>query len=75
VTAEIALRIMEGASRPLLSPVKRVAAADLPIPAGHLERWVLPKPQDIAMPVGAVMGVEGGLEVREASADTGFIIG
>ena len=75
VTAEIALRIMEAVSQPLLGPVKRVAAADLPIPAGHLERSVLPKPQDIADAIGTLVGVEGRLVVGEAPEQPGFSVG
>jgi pyruvate/2-oxoglutarate/acetoin dehydrogenase E1 component len=75
VTAEIALRVMEAVSRPLLSPIKRVAAADLPIPAGHLERWVLPKTQDIADAIAVVMGVGEGLVVRGGPAEAGFSVG
>jgi len=40
----------------LLSPVKRVAAANIPVPAGHLELSVLPTPQHIADAIGAVLG-------------------
>jgi pyruvate/2-oxoglutarate/acetoin dehydrogenase E1 component len=75
VTAEIALRIMEAVSRPLLGPVKRVAAANLPIPAGHLERSVLPKPQDIADAIGTLMGVDGRLVVKGAAEEPGFSVG
>lgn len=75
VTAEIALRIMENVSAPLLSPVKRVAAADIPIPAGHLERWALPAPQDIADAVCAAMGLEKGIEVTSALEQPGFTVG
>jgi pyruvate/2-oxoglutarate/acetoin dehydrogenase E1 component len=74
VTAEIAVRIMEGASRPLVSPIKRVAAADLPIPAGHLERLVLPGPQDIADAIGAVLGIQERLVVRAAPSGPGFSV-
>jgi len=75
VTAEIALRIMEAVSRSLLAPVKRVAAADLPIPAGHLERRVLPKPQDIADAIGTLMNIDGRLVVEGFSEKPGFSIG
>jgi pyruvate dehydrogenase E1 component beta subunit len=75
VTAEIALRIIETVSRPLLGPVKRVAAANLPVPAGHLERSVLPKPQDIADAIGTLMGVDGRLVVEAAPEEPGFSVG
>ena len=75
VTAEIALRIMEGGSRPLLSPIRRVAAPDLPIPAGHLERWFLPAPQDIADAIGGAMGIKEPILVKGASAEPGFTVG
>jgi pyruvate dehydrogenase E1 component beta subunit len=75
VTAEIALRIAETVSRPLLAPVKRVAAANLPVPAGHLERSVLPKPQDIADAIGTLMGVNGRLVVNGTPEGPGFSVG
>lgn len=75
VTAEIALRIMETVYRPLLGPIKRVAAADLPVPAGHLERSVLPKPQDIADAISTLMGLDARLVVGETLEERGFIIG
>ncbi len=75
VTAEIAVRITEGAARPLASPIRRVAAADLPIPAGYLERWVLPKPQDIADAIVSVMGIDERFVVRAAAVEGGFSVG
>jgi len=47
VTAEIMAQIMENAFDFLDAPVKRVAAANMPIPAGFMETHVLPQPQDV----------------------------
>lgn len=75
VTAEIALRIMESASRPLLNPIERVAAVDLPVPAGHLESWALPGPQAIADAITAVMSLDEHIEMKVVSAEPGFTVG
>ena len=74
VTAEIAMQITESAFDSLVSPIKRVAAANLPVPAGHLELSVLPRPQDIADAVGAVLGLTGRLEVDAAMQTLGFTV-
>ena len=58
VTSEIATQIMEKAFDYLDAPIQRVAAADVPIPAGYLEAHVLPQPRDIATAIEAVTGNE-----------------
>lgn len=59
VGAEIGMQIMENAFDYLDAPVRRVGAANLPIPGGwYLEQYVLPQLKDIADAVFAVMGVK-----------------
>jgi len=55
VTAEIASQIMEHAFDYLDAPVKRVAAANLPIAGGYLETEVLPQPQDVLAAIESVL--------------------
>ena len=55
VTAEIAMQIMERAFDYLDAPIKRVAAANLPIPAGFMEQYVLPNAKQLAAAIEAVM--------------------
>jgi pyruvate/2-oxoglutarate/acetoin dehydrogenase E1 component len=73
--AEIAMQIMERAFADLRSPVRRVTAANLPVPAGCLEREVLPKPQDIADAIAEVMGLPGKLAVGIGLPGAGFSVG
>ena len=54
VTSEIGMQIMERAFDYLDAPVQRVAAANLPIPAGVLEQYVLPQPQDIVQAIAQI---------------------
>ena len=54
VTSEIATQIMDKAFDYLDAPIQRVAAADMPIPAGYLEAHVLPQPRDIATAIEAL---------------------
>ena len=54
VTAEIAMQIMEQAFDYLDTPIKRVAAANMPIAGGFLETEVLPQPGDILAAIEAV---------------------
>ena len=56
VTAEIAAQIMERAFDFLDAPVQRVAAANMPIAGGFLEKEVLPQPKDISDAIKTVMG-------------------
>jgi pyruvate/2-oxoglutarate/acetoin dehydrogenase E1 component len=74
VTAEIAMQITECAFDSLRSPVKRVAAANVPVPAGHLELSVLPRPQDIADAVGSVLGLAEQLKVAEEMQMSRFTV-
>ena len=48
VGAEIGMQIMENAFDMLDAPVKRIGAANMPIPGGILEKQCLPQPQDLA---------------------------
>ena len=61
--AEIAMQIAERAGDYLAIPVKRVAAANMPLPQGFMEQYVLPQNQDIADAIGAVMGLKEHLAV------------
>ena len=56
VTSEIAMQIMEHAFDYLDAPIKRVAAANYPIPGGLMERFVLPQAGDVKAAIQAVMG-------------------
>lgn len=56
VTAEIMAQIMENAFDYLDAPIKRVAAANMPIPAGFLEPYALPQPAQVTAAIEAVMG-------------------
>ncbi len=68
------MRIMEQAYGLLVTPIKRVAAANIPVPPGHLERWVLPKPQAIANAVGSVMGIDEQLAVTARAPGPGSTV-
>jgi pyruvate/2-oxoglutarate/acetoin dehydrogenase E1 component len=49
ISAEIAMRIVEGAFFELDAPIRRVCSAEVPIPyAAHLEQVALPQPATIA---------------------------
>ncbi|MBU2547298.1 MAG: alpha-ketoacid dehydrogenase subunit beta [Proteobacteria bacterium] len=54
--AEIAMQIMEQAFDDLDAPIKRIAAANYPIPAGLMERFVLPQPADLKAAIEALAG-------------------
>jgi pyruvate dehydrogenase E1 component beta subunit len=49
------MQIMERAFDYLDAPIKRVAAANLPIPAGFMEQYVLPNAKQLAAAIEAVM--------------------
>lgn len=55
VGAEIGMQIMEQAFDSLDAPIQRVAAANLPIPGAYMETYVLPKAEDIAAAIEAVI--------------------
>lgn len=74
VTAELGMQIMEKAFDSLASPIQRVAAANLPIPAGYLEHYVLPQPQDIANAVGAVFDLKEQLSIPTQILKTSFTV-
>jgi pyruvate/2-oxoglutarate/acetoin dehydrogenase E1 component len=63
-TAEIAMQIMERASDSLATPIRRVAAANMPVPQGFMEQYVLPQNQDIADAIGTVLGLKKQLVVN-----------
>jgi pyruvate dehydrogenase E1 component beta subunit len=58
VGAEIGMQIMENAFDMLDAPVKRIGAANMPIPGGILEKKCLPQPQDLANAVTDIVGRE-----------------
>ena len=62
--AEIGMLVMENAFDYLDAPIKRVAAANYPIPAGYLEQFVLPQPQGMADAIADVLGKEDGLDLK-----------
>ena len=72
VTAEIGMQILEKVPNLLASQIKRVAAANIPIPAGYLEGFVLPQPQDIADAVGDVLGIKERLSLTAETPKSGF---
>ena len=47
---------MEKAFDYLDAPIKRVAAANMPIPSGFVEPYVLPQQKDLVEAIKAVMG-------------------
>ncbi|MFC1986995.1 alpha-ketoacid dehydrogenase subunit beta [Chloroflexota bacterium] len=47
VTGEIGMLVMERAFKHLRAPVKRVCAANMPIPSSLLQQYALPQPQNI----------------------------
>lgn len=75
VTGEIGMQIMEKVYKPLISPIKRVAAKNIPIPAGCLEKEALPKPQDIADAIGQVLGIKEKLIVQDLKIAAGYTVG
>jgi pyruvate dehydrogenase E1 component beta subunit len=62
--AEIGMLVMENAFDYLDAPVRRVAAANYPIPGGYLEQFVLPQPQQMADAIADVLGRKGGLDLQ-----------
>jgi len=72
VTAEIGIQILEKAPNLLASPIRRVAARNIPIPAGYLERFVLPQPQDMADAIGDVLGVRERLSLPGETPESRF---
>jgi pyruvate dehydrogenase E1 component beta subunit len=56
VAAEIGMQIMEQAGKDLKAPIRRIAAANVPVPASPpLEKAVLPQPEWIAAAVQEIM--------------------
>jgi pyruvate dehydrogenase E1 component beta subunit len=62
--AEIGMQIVEKAFDFLDAPIKRVAAANFPIPGAYLEQFVLPQPQQIADGITEVLGIKEGLDLK-----------
>ncbi len=58
VGAEILAQIVENAFDYLDAPVRRIGAANMPIPGGKLEQYALPQRQNISDAVAAVLGTE-----------------
>ncbi len=56
VSSEIMAQIMELAFDYLDAPIQRIAAANYPIPGGHMEDYVLPQIKDIKAAVEAMAG-------------------
>lgn len=56
VGAEIITQVIEHAFDALDGPPQRVATANLPIPGGYIEQYVLPQARDIVAAVAAVTG-------------------
>jgi pyruvate dehydrogenase E1 component beta subunit len=56
VGAEIGMQVMESVFDSLDAPIQRVGAANLPIPGGYMEQYVLPQAKDIVAAIEAVMG-------------------
>lgn len=54
--AELGMQIMEKAFDSLDAPIQRVCAANMPIPGGYLEQYVLPQPQKIKSSIESMMG-------------------
>ena len=55
VGAEIGMQIMENAFDFLDCPIKRIGRKNFPIPAGFIEKYVLPQPEDIISGIDAVL--------------------
>ena len=53
---ELGMQIMEHAFDDLDAPVKRVCAANYPIPAGPMEDHVIPQPQQVISAIEELMG-------------------
>jgi len=80
VTGEIAMQIMERAFDSLDAPIRRVAAANYPIPANKvLEAHVMPQPNDIldairevtGRDLGEPMEVEAAVDFRKLTGEIG----
>jgi pyruvate/2-oxoglutarate/acetoin dehydrogenase E1 component len=56
VGAEIGMQIMENAFDFLDCPIKRIGRKNFPIPAGWVEKYVLPQPEDIISGIESVLG-------------------
>ncbi len=81
VAGEVAMQIMEHAFDSLDAPIKRVAAANYPIPANRfLEKVVMPQPNDIVDAIrevtgkdlGGPMEVEAAVDFRKLTGDLGI---
>jgi pyruvate dehydrogenase E1 component beta subunit len=68
--AEIGMQIMESAFDYLDAPIKRIGAANLPIAAAYLEKFILPQPQQIAnailecLNIKETLNLENRIQVR-----------
>lgn len=75
VTGEIAMQIMENAYDSLKAPIKRVAAMNVPVPAGCLEKEVLPSLQKIADAIAQVLGIKKKLAVEDTLVQQAVAVG
>jgi pyruvate dehydrogenase E1 component beta subunit len=64
VGAEIGMQFMEKGFDYLDAPIKRVGAANSPIPGGFMECYALPQPQDIADAITEVLGIKESFQVK-----------
>jgi acetoin:2,6-dichlorophenolindophenol oxidoreductase subunit beta len=69
--AEIGMQIVEKAFECLDAPVKRIGAANLPIAAGYLERFILPQPRQIADGIAEVLGIGEGIDLGDRVRTSG----
>ncbi|MBW1682016.1 MAG: hypothetical protein JRF59_09450 [Deltaproteobacteria bacterium] len=53
--AELAMQVMEKAFDDLDAPIKRVCAANYPIPGGVMEKYVIPQPEQVMAAIEEVM--------------------
>jgi len=61
--AEIGMQIMENAFDDLDAPIKRIGAANFPIPAAYMEQFVLPQPQNIVDAIAELVGLKESLDL------------
>ncbi len=72
VTAELAMRITEGAFDYLDEPVRRLGGADVPVPfAPSLEDLTIPNAGQMAAAIRAMLAEGGGSGARDRNAATG----
>ncbi len=65
VGAEIAMQVMENAFDYLDAPIKRLQAANYPVPGCSIEKYVLPQPQKMADCIMEIIGRTDKLDVKD----------